>query len=102
MVFGRLSKLNKKDTMYTINPQTGRPIKNTGRVYKDLVRRGVLEAGEVEDARVLEGNDDRETIKALNRRLSSDQQAVRGRGKYKGAAVIRNMPRGIGRKKREC
>lgn len=81
---------------FTLNPQTGRPIKINGRVFQNLVHRRIIEDCEVEDDRVLEGNDEKETIKALNRRLPSNKQAVKGRGKYKGTTVLRNMPRNWG------
>jgi len=79
--------------MALINPQTGRFISIGGRVHKQLIKSGLLPMPEAfEDERVLSDTDCSETIKRVNKKLPRHMQAVRGRGKFAGRTVCRNMP----------
>ena len=79
--------------MALINPQTGRFISIGGRVHKQLIASGILPMAEAfEDERVLSDSDSEDTIKRVNKKLPLHIQAVKGRGKYKGTTVRRNMP----------
>ena len=78
-------------TEYVVNPHTSRVVKRSGRVYKRLVQEGLIEA--VESETVLADSDSEETIRRVNKQLPSSKQAVRGRGRFEGQTVVRNMPR---------
>lgn len=80
---------------HVINPTTGRPIKKGGRVYRRLVREGLLKNDDFKDEKELytiqKEDNIQEKIKELNENTSSNTQVVRGRGKYKGKLVKRNL-----------
>lgn len=77
---------------FVMNPHTSRPIKAGGRLYRNLVASGLIEqVQEHEESKVL--SEDPGDIPKLNRQLSTTKQAVKGRGRFAGKAVVRNMPR---------
>ena len=88
-----------------INPKTGRPIMVGGRVWTLLLREGLINNDNYRDENILyevEQENDNETLpqeplplvrsesKIEISQLPDHQQAVRGRGKYKGKIVRRN------------
>ena len=82
-----------------INPNTSRPIRVGSRTWLNLVKKGVVE-GRYTDPKELKALPEKyeelppeeieEEIKRVNFHLPRHQQAVRGRGKYKGKIVSRN------------
>ena len=74
-----------------INPQTLRPIRVAGRVWLSLVKQGIIN-GHYQDSNKLApiGPNPQRQIAELNKTLPRGQQAVRGRGKYKGHLTLRN------------
>lgn len=88
--------LSKGDIV--INPKTQRPVKVGSRVWRTLVKEGLFE-GSYKDPRTLyEVQPDEkieEKIEELNQTLPPNQQAVRGRGKYKNKIVRRNKQAGM-------
>ena len=79
--------------MALINPQTGRFISRGGLVHRRLITSGILPMPEaIEDEVILSDSDSEDTIKRVNKKLPLHIQAVKGRGKYKGTTVRRNMP----------
>ena len=97
------SKSFNKQSMssYVLNPRTQRPIKTSGRVYQNLVRQGILEDTEIDHPRVMRNENTREDIRAANRRLPNNKQAVRGRGRFAGATTWRYLPRKWGSEEEE-
>ena len=83
----------KEDTKAVINPKTNRPVKIGSKVWLKLVKEGFIE-GEFKDPNVLgeikEGEDVDETIEKINETLPTNEQGVRGRGKYKGQIAKRS------------
>jgi hypothetical protein len=78
---------------FVINPNTKRPIKVGGNVWRKLVKTNILEDKYSDPAELykLEPDEDAEKkIQELNKNLPINQQSVRGRGKYKGKIVRRN------------
>lgn len=75
-----------------INPSTQRPVKIGSRTWLNLVKKGLVEGRysdpnelyEIKEPTEIEGK-----IEELNKTLPRDQQAVRGRGKYKNKIVRR-------------
>jgi hypothetical protein len=78
--------------MALINPQTGRFISRGGLVHRRLITSGILPMEALEDEAILSDSDSEEAIKRVNKKLPRHIQAVRGRGKYAGTTVRRNMP----------
>lgn len=82
-----------------INPSTQRPVKVGSRTWLNLVKKGLVE-GRYSDPKELDELPDKyeelppqevdEQIKNVNKTLPRGQQAVRGRGRYKGKIVARN------------
>jgi len=82
-----------------INPNTQRPVKVGSRTWLNLVKQGVVE-GRYTDPKELGQLPEKyeeippeeieEKIEQVNKTLPRHQQAVRGRGKYKGKIVSRN------------
>jgi hypothetical protein len=82
-----------------INPNTQRPVKVGSRTWLKLVKQGVVE-GRYTDPKELKALPEQyeelppeeieEEIKKANQGLPRHQQAVRGRGRYKGKIVKRN------------
>ena len=79
-----------------INPLTQRPVKVGGRTWLELTKKGLFEA-RYTDPKELKQLPEKyeeeyveEQIQELNKRLPRGQQAVRGRGKYKGKLISRN------------
>jgi hypothetical protein len=84
---------NKGDII--INPNTQRPVRVGGRTWLNLVKQGLVE-GKYTDSKELailpeESEDVDEELKRINDTLPRGQQAVRGRGRYKGKIVSRNQ-----------
>jgi hypothetical protein len=78
---------------FVINPNTKRPIKVGGIVWRKLVKENILEDKYSDPAELykLEPDEDaEEKIQELNKNLPLNQQSVRGRGKYKGKIVKRS------------
>ena len=79
-----------------INPKTSRPVRVGSRVWLTLVREGLVD-GHYSDPKELytvkDENDCDEKIDELNQQLPINQQAVRGRGKYKNKIVKRVQQR---------
>jgi hypothetical protein len=78
-----------------INPKTSRPIRVGSRAWLTLVKEGVIE-GRYSDPKELgtvpeHPEDVEDQIEEVNKKLPKGQQAVRGRGKYKGKLVKRNQ-----------
>jgi len=80
-------------TQYVVNPSTGRPINVLGRVYRKLVAEGAFEPEPIYHPEILSDSDSEEKIEYYNRRLPETKQAVRGRGKFQGKIVSRNLPK---------
>ena len=76
-----------------INPKTSRPVRVGSRVWLTLVREGLID-GHYSDPKELytvqEQDDCDEKISELNQQLPINQQAVRGRGKYRNKIVKRH------------
>ena len=83
----------KQETKAVINPKTNRPVKIGSKIWLKLVKEGILE-GEYKDPNVLgeikEDEDAQETIEKINETLPSNEQGVRGRGKYAVQIVKRS------------
>lgn len=82
-----------------INPNTQRPVKVGSRTWLKLVKQGVVEGrytdpkelGELpEKYEEIPPEDVEQKLEEFNRTLPRGQQAVRGRGRYKGKIVKRN------------
>ena len=84
---------SQAETKCVINPLTKRPIKIGSKIWLKLVKQGILE-GEFKDPNVLaeikEDTDVQEQIQEINKTLPTNEQGVRGRGKYKGQIVKRS------------
>ena len=88
-------KQSTKD--YVKNPLTKRPIKVGGRVYIRMQKQGYFQDNDYADKQILEDlGEETENIKLikkkideLNQELPKNQQAVKGRGKYKNKIVKR-------------
>lgn len=82
-----------------INPSTQRPVKVGSRTWLNLVKKGLVE-GRYSDPKELDKLPEQyeelppqqvdEQIQKVNQTLPRGQQAVRGRGRYKGKIVTRN------------
>tara|TARA_R110001599_G_scaffold73668_1_gene203650 strand:+ start:6333 stop:6938 length:606 start_codon:yes stop_codon:yes gene_type:complete len=84
---------NKGDII--INPNTQRPVRVGGRTWLGLVKKGLIE-GRYTDPKELSRipehpQEIEQEIQRVNQTLPRGQQAVRGRGKYKGKIVSRNI-----------
>lgn len=84
---------NKGDII--INPNTQRPVRVGGRTWLGLVKKGLIE-GRYTDPKELSRIPEQPQevdaeIKRINQTLPRGQQAVRGRGKYTGKIVSRNL-----------
>jgi hypothetical protein len=81
------------NTNYTINPNTGRPVKIGGRIWTKLIKDGLIESDNIQDDNVLyeveEGDDLEELCSDFNTKMKPNIQAVRGRGRYKNKIVKR-------------
>ena len=81
-----------------INPKTQRPVKVGGRIWRKLVKEGILEGRYADPKELYEIKDPsnveevEEKIEELNKELPMDTQAVRGRGRYKNKIVKRSKP----------
>jgi hypothetical protein len=82
-----------------INPKTSRPIRVGSRTWLNLVKEGVVsgihrdpkELGDLpEQYEEIPPQEIEEKIEQVNKTLPKHQQAVRGRGRYKGKIVSRN------------
>jgi hypothetical protein len=82
-----------------INPRTQRPVKVGSRVWLNLVKQGIVEGrytdpkelGDLpEQYEEIPPQEIEEKIEQVNKTLPKHQQAVRGRGRYKGKIVSRN------------
>ena len=78
-----------------INPNTQRPVRVGGRTWLGLVKKGLIE-GRYTDPKELsripeQPQEVEQEIQRVNKTLPRGQQAVRGRGKYKGKIVSRNI-----------
>jgi rhodanese-related sulfurtransferase len=83
---------------YIVNPKSRRNVKVGSKVWAKLIKEGVIvdtrEANEHEICNIPEDADDDtvdEMITSSNEDLPIGQQAVRGRGRYKGKIVKRAM-----------
>ena len=75
---------------HIINPRTSRPVKVGSRTWVKLVNDGIIENTEEPSGYSVKPDDDpEEKIMELNESLPINQQAVRGRGRYKGLLVKR-------------
>ena len=82
-----------------INPSTQRPVKVGSRTWLNLVKKGLVE-GRYSDPKELDELPEQyeelppqqvdEQIQKVNKTLPRGQQAVRGRGRYKGKIVTRS------------
>ena len=93
-----MSKIPRKGDII-INPNTQRPVKVGSRTWLNLVKKGIVEGrytdpkelGELpEQYEEIPPEDVEEKIEQVNKSLPRGQQAVRGRGRYKGKIVSRN------------
>lgn len=85
------SKVPMKGTII-INPKTQRPVKVGSRTWLKLVKEGVVEGRYSDPKELYEIQDPKETdekINEINKTLPPNQQAVRGRGRYKNKIVRR-------------
>jgi RecG-like helicase len=83
-----------KKNDYVLNPNSQRMVKVGGKVWRSLVKEGLLEgAYEAPDENILYDIEEVENIDELrndfDEKLTPDIQAVRGRGKYKNKLVKR-------------
>jgi hypothetical protein len=76
---------------FVVNPNTSRPVKVGSRTWKNLVKEGLI-SGAYSDPKELAIIDENvnDQIEEVNKTLPRGQQAVRGRGKYKGKIVSRS------------
>ncbi len=90
---------------FVLNPRTKRKVKVGGRVWLNLVKQGIFspefrddkELHDVESGKDLRKEVEVEMkIKELNETLPPNQQAVRGRGRFKGKLVTRNKAPSVG------
>ncbi len=81
---------------YIRNPKTNRPVKVGSRVWRDLVKEGMVSSQNYQDEKelyALKPNDDpSQVIQQLNNTLPRNEQAVRGRGMYQGKIVKKEKP----------
>ncbi len=93
-----MSKIPRKGDII-INPNTQRPVKVGSRTWLNLVKQGVVEGrytdpkelGQLpEQYEEIPNEEVEEKIEQVNKTLPKHQQAVRGRGRYKGKIVSRN------------
>jgi hypothetical protein len=81
---------------YIRNPKTNRPVKVGSRVWRDLVKEGMVSSQNYQDEKelyALKPNDDpSQVIQQLNKTLPRSKQAVRGRGMYQGKIVKKEKP----------
>ena len=93
-----MSKIPRKGDII-INPNTQRPVKVGSRTWLNLVKKGIVEGrytdpkeiGELpEQYEEIPPEEVEEKIEKVNKTLPRGQQAVRGRGRYKGKIVSRN------------
>lgn len=81
---------------YIRNPKTNRPVKVGSRVWRDLVKEGMVSSENYQDEKelyALKPNDDpSQVIQQLNKTLPRNKQAVRGRGMYQGKIVKKEKP----------
>ena len=81
---------------YIRNPKTNRPVKVGSRVWRDLVKEGMVSSQNYQDEKelyALKPNDDpSQVIKQWNKTLPRNKQAVRGRGMYQGKIVKKEKP----------
>lgn len=81
---------------YVKNPKTNRPVKVGSRIWRNLVKEGMLSSENYHDEKelyALQPNEDpTNIIKELNKNLPRNVQAVRGRGKYEGKIVKKDKP----------
>ena len=81
---------------YIRNPKTNRPVKVGSRVWRDLVKEGMVSSQNYQDEKelyALKPNDDpSQVIQQLNKTLPRNKQAVRGRGMYQGKIVKKEKP----------
>ena len=92
------SKIPRKGDII-INPKTQRPVKVGSRTWLNLVKQGIVE-GRYTDPKELgtlpeqyeeiPPEEIEQKIEEVNKNLPRHQQAVRGRGRYKGKIVSRN------------
>jgi len=83
--------LSKGDLV--VNPKTQRAVKVGSRTWLNLVKEGLVEGSYTDPKEIYhlaEGDDVSTKIQELNQELPMNQQAVRGRGKYKDKIVRRN------------
>jgi hypothetical protein len=82
-----------------INPSTQRPVKVGSRTWLNLVKKGLVEGRYTDPKEVgqlpeqyeeVPPQEINEQIQRVNKTLPRGQQAVRGRGRYKGKIVTRN------------
>ena len=74
-----------------INPKTSRPVKVGSRVWLKLVKEGIFSGHYTDNNEIetIDNNRVEEQINEANQKLPINEQAVRGRGKYKGKIVRR-------------
>ena len=80
------------DPDYVVNPKTNRPVKKGGRIWRKLIKEGLIEDDFVDDnvlCSVEETDDTDDIIEECQQDLDFTEQAVRGRGKYAGKIVKR-------------
>ena len=81
---------------YIRNPKTNRPVKVGSRVWRELVKEGMVSSENYQDEKelyALKPNDDpSQVIQQLNKTLPRNKQAVRGRGMYQGKIVKKEKP----------
>lgn len=83
-----------------INPNTQRAVKVGGGTWRSLVKAGTL-PGHYTDSNVIEKYDEldeekaTEKIREINKKLPKGEQAVRGRGRFKGQIVKKKKKMGI-------
>lgn len=92
---GHLTTIPQKGDL-VINPNTSRPIRVGGTVWKKLVREGIFEGiyNDTKELGELPENEDeiQQEINEIQQTLPIGRQAVRGRGQYRGKIVSRSKP----------
>ncbi len=91
-----MPKKKPNSTEFISNPITKRPIKVGGRVYLRLQKQGYFQEGYLDDQILEEFGGETENMKLMkdkieefNQELPENQQAVKGRGRYKNKIVKR-------------
>lgn len=95
-MYQKHTNMSSLNVDYVKNPKTNRPVKIGSRIWRELVKEGLIASQNLEDDKELyelkPSDDALEIIGDLDKELPHNVQAVRGRGKYAGKIVKRDKP----------